>query len=173
MDLEEAALLEVGGDDAPAAFEVAVEAVAEHVAEGALGLQLGGEADLGIGCVERLGQVDGAHDLVAQLVVRKPVRPSGGHRPIDGRAQQADLDEVVEVAGLERGVLAVIGKAQELARAVGDSLHVLETEDGGEAEDGGRGAAAFRAELAELGVVRGLPKAVRDAAGGAEAEGCR
>ena len=95
-------------------------------------------------------------------------------RGIDGRAQQADLDEVVEVTGLERGVLPVVGEAQELAGAVGDALDVLAGRGWStRLRMRGRRAAAFRSKLAQLGEVGGLPEAVRDAAGRAEAEGRR
>ena len=51
--------------------------------------------------------------------MRKPPDARVARRAEECRAQQPDLDEVVEVAGLERGVLAVVGEAQELAGGSG------------------------------------------------------
>ena len=49
----------------------------------------------------------------------RPSDPALGHRVVQGGAEVAHLHEVVEVAGLEAGVLAVVGEGQQLLRDVG------------------------------------------------------
>ena len=61
----------------------------------------------------------GVEHLLGQVVVGQPVGPGVADRLVEGRSQEADLDEVVEVAGLEAGVLAVVGEGEELAGPAG------------------------------------------------------
>ena len=90
---------------------------------------------------------------------------------IDRGAQQRDEDDVVEMSGLERRVLAVVREAENLAvEFVGDArarvMHPFE--DRGD-EHGRRGAAALRRQRGEPVDVRALGKG-QFAACGAEPE---
>ena len=58
-------------------------------------------------------------------------------RPVEGRAQKANLHEIVEMAGLQRSVLAIVGEAEELARAWGEISVGAEIADGRQTQDGG------------------------------------
>ncbi len=152
-DLEQTALLEVGGGDPPASTKVDVEVVAQHVAQHLLGVGAGVELQLGVDGEVVEGQGQGGEDGVGDLVVLESVGAGLGRGLVERRPQQADLHKVVEVSGLERGVLAVVGEAQQLAglgrqRGVGP-----QAAHGREAEHGGGGAAAFGAKRGQLGEV--------------------
>ena len=99
-------------------------------------------------------EVELADDRLGELVMRKAVRPGRGDRPVQRRAQQADLDEVVEVARLEGRVLAVVGEREELARLRVERRVGAQRAHRGKPEDRGRRAAsagAERGQLAEVG----------------------
>ena len=119
-DLQQAALLQVRGGHAPAPAQVAVEAVAKYLSQGLLGIAQGLEAHLRVWLpgVQLNRQVQGRRHPLAQLVVPQPFRPGGRHRAVEGGAQLPDLHEVVEVAGLQRGILAIVGEAEQLAGGV-------------------------------------------------------
>jgi hypothetical protein len=121
VDDEEAGLLEVGLRDAPAAAEVAVEVVAEHLAQRPLGLLALQVLDGGVARVLLERQLQGLEHCAARARRGAGRSRSGGRdgAPQAG-AEERDLDEVVEVAGLERGVLAVVGEAEQLARIACD-----------------------------------------------------
>jgi hypothetical protein len=70
-------------------------------------------------------------------------------RPCDRRAQQRHTREVVEVAGLERRILAIIGEAQEFLGVFGQ-VGAAHRVDRRHREQGGRGAAPFAAEPRHL-----------------------
>ena len=91
-------------------------------------------------------------------------------RFVERRAEQADLDEVVEVAGLEAGVLPVVGEAQELRAPLGQGVLPPQLPDDRERENRGRRAPAFRAESRQLAEIGVQPEPVRDAAVQAEPE---
>src|SRR5262245_369148 len=57
-----------------------------------------------------------SHRRSSSESVRVPdaFRPGGNDRTVKSRAQQTHLDEVVEMPGLERRILPVIGKAEQL-----------------------------------------------------------
>lgn len=88
--------------------------VTEHVAKHPLGVGAGVKLQLRIDGVVLEGKVEGTEDGVGELVVLQPVGASVLGGLVEGGPQQADSDEVVEVAGLERGVLAVVGEAEQL-----------------------------------------------------------
>ena len=115
-------LLQVGVRVPPAAPLVEPYAVGEHLPERALGLlqvetaqrrlrqPLG--ADLRIRPVEAKRTLHGD----AQLVAAEPGGPGIVQSPEKTRAHEADKQKVVEVAGLQRRVLAVVGEAEQLPR---------------------------------------------------------
>ncbi len=144
-DLEQAALLEVGGGDAPAPAQVAIEPVSQHVSQGTLGLGGRGEAHLGIACVELDRQVR-AHrrPFAASTSCVMPAGSSCSRGRVQGRAQQADLDEVVEVARLEAGVLAIVGEAQQLACPLGQGRLAAQLSNGRRAKESSSPCFALR-----------------------------
>ena len=73
----------------------------------------------------------------------------------DPGAQANDLDEIVEVPGLKRGILAVVGEAQKLLVLIAIA-GIAEPVEDGEGRDRRGGAAAFAAQLGELGAFIGL-----------------
>src|SRR5205085_1090012 len=102
--------------DAPAAPEIAVDAVAEHFAEGCLRVPQTLEPDVRVASVVLERQTQGVEDFLRKLVVGDALVVSPLHRTVDRRAQQADLDEVVEMPRLERRVLPIVSEAEELPR---------------------------------------------------------
>jgi hypothetical protein len=132
FDDEQAGLFEVGLREPPAAHEVAVEAVGEHLAEHAVGVGACRSLEFlvaGVG-VER--QVQRLEHLLRDLVVGEAVGAGVGDRSPECGAQQGDLDEVVEVAGLQRGVLAVVGERQQLLGICAEFGVGAQLADGGE-----------------------------------------
>ena len=77
------------------------------------------EARRGVAGVPLEGEIQGVEDAARELVVGEALLPSLAGGPVEGGAQQAYLHEVVEVACLEGGVLAVVGEGEDLARLSG------------------------------------------------------
>lgn len=119
VDLQESRLLQVRHGDAPAALQVEVEPEGNHVPQ-SLG-RCGGQArrQVGLACVHDGLQGEGVGDPGGQLLVRDTVRARVDGGPVQRPAQFGYLDEVVEVAGLEGGVLPVVDEGEELARRLG------------------------------------------------------
>ena len=155
-----------------AALEVAVDVVADGLAESP-GRPPGR-------CTYSTAGLDG---VLLGAAARAPRRPAGraarggcpsaaafGDGAAEGRAEHGDLDEVVEVAGLQRSVLAVVGEAEELA-CIGEEILVgSQAAQGGEREKRGCRAPPLRAEGRELGEIGPLASPVAHAAGEAEEE---
>jgi hypothetical protein len=169
-DVEETALLEVREGDAPASLQVAVDAVAEDVAEGALGVGLREKPHVRVAGVGRERQAERLEDPLGQLVVLDSRGAGVDDGPVEPGAEDTDLDEVVEVARLEGRVLPVVGEAEELLRLLGEGLLRADLPDGREAEDGRGRAAPFGAERPDLSEVGHLARPVGHAALEAEAE---
>jgi hypothetical protein len=89
---------------------------------------------------------------------------------VEGRAQQRHLHEVVEVSGLQRGVLAIVGEAEELARLGPEIAVALQLDQGAHRQDGGGGTAIVDAERGQLVALRTLALGVGDPATGFQAE---
>ena len=80
---------------------------------------------------------------------------------VECRAQERDLHEVIEVARLQRGILAVVGKAQQLAR-IGVQVAVgLQLDEGSHRQNGGGGAPVVHSEGRQLEPLRSLTPRVR------------
>ena len=62
---------------------------------------------------------------IAELVLGKPLGACRAHRRERCGAQQSDKQEVVEVAGLQRGVLAIVGEAEQLAAFGGNDAPLV------------------------------------------------
>ena len=91
-------------------------------------------------------------------------------RLVQRRAQQGHLGEVVEVPGLQRGVLPVVGEAQELAGLGLEVAVALQFDERPDRQDRGGRASVVDAERRQLGALGALALGVGDAAGGLEAE---
>src|SRR5208283_474380 len=70
LDFQQSALLEVGRGDSPAALEVAVNPVADHIPHCPVGVGLLGELDTGLAGIKLERQVERLEDAECQLVVR-------------------------------------------------------------------------------------------------------
>ena len=81
------------------------------------------------------------------------------------------LDEIVEMACLEGGVLAVVGERQELAGLGGEAAILAQEMDHGQRHDGGGGGTTLRAEGGEPAEITAEPTRVGHPAGQAETEG--
>ncbi len=146
--LEQAALLQVGRGDAPAAAQVVVDAIGEHLAQGAVGLAalawnltVGSLAYSSIGRFKRLEDALRQHLVGDARLRRPPARPGTAPRAT------GHLHKIVEMAGLQRGILAVVGEAEQLARLRSQRRHPgAATRRVGEAQDGRGRAAALRGE---------------------------
>ena len=115
LDGQQPGLLEVGRGHAPAALQVPVEAVAEHVAERLLGVLARLEDRVAVAGVGLERQRDRLGHALREVVERESLDARVARRAEEPGAHHPDLDEVVEVPRLQRGVLAVVGEAQELA----------------------------------------------------------
>src|SRR5689334_22548794 len=97
-------------DDSPSAAEVLVNPVFNQFAESVanpLGL-LGARLDFGVAGEIRQAQVQGAEGLGSDIVMTKLAATV--ERIYNRGPDQADQDEIVEVAGLEGGVLPVVSE---------------------------------------------------------------
>src|SRR5271165_2796612 len=96
---------------------------------------------------------------------RTPLRLRYWPKPllVERRAKQADLDEVVEMAGLERGILAVVGETEQLLRVLLKRGILLEHADDRETQDRCGGAPAAAGERRQPAKIRiSAPGPVRD-----------
>ena len=169
-------LLEVRVRVPPAASLIEPDAVGQHLPERALGLLQVEAAQRGFdqpfGADPRVRSVEAERALLgeAQRVAAEAVRAGIVQRAEKPRADEAHEEEVVEVAGLERGVLAVVGEAEELSRvAVQPRPGAVHPAQDAADEYGGRRAAALRRERGEARAVARRP-ALGVAAAEAEAE---
>ena len=120
----DAELLEVRVRVPPAAPLIEPDAVGEHLPKRALGFlqvepaQRGFEQPFGSELRVRPVEAEGPLRPRAQLLATEPARTCILQRAEKARADQAHEEEVVEMARLERGVLTVVGEAEELPRVV-------------------------------------------------------
>ncbi len=128
---KQAALLKIWLHQAPATAQILVDAILDHVLErGAHALGVRPDHTLTRDSV--VGESKLMHRLARDPRVVEPCG-CGCNRTIDRGAQQGSAYEVVEVTGLERGILAVIGEAEQLARIVlqcGVGAHLRDRRDG-------------------------------------------
>ena len=89
-----------------------------------------------------------------------------GQGAINGRTKQGHLDKIIEVTGLERGVLPVVGETEKFAGAL---LHIglaAQFGHGGEAQQRGSRTAPLAGEtgqLAEITLAPGIDRAAVEA----------
>ncbi len=55
-------------------------------------------------------------DALGELIVPDAALPGCLNRCVEGRAHEAHFDEIVEVPGLQRGVLPIVSETEQLAR---------------------------------------------------------
>jgi hypothetical protein len=114
-DAQESAILEVRLGHPPAAREIGERAIGQdllHRPAGALEARAGFDRGL-----HPSGGRQGERLEDRRPEPRDPERCAALERPHEPRADQHRLHEIVGVPGLEGGVLAVVGEAQELGRA--------------------------------------------------------
>ena len=143
-------MLEVRVRISPPASLIEPDTVGEYLPQRALGLlqveaaQRGLEQPLGADLRVRPVEAQGALGSNTQLVAAESLRACIPQRTEEARTDKAHEEEVVEVAGLERGVLAIVGETQELSRVGTQPRHgpVHPAQHAGD-EDGGRRAPAL------------------------------
>src|SRR5207247_1267052 len=110
------------------------------------GLGARGIAQIWIGREVAEGQVESLEHRVGEALMGEAAATGAFDRAKDRGAQLTDLEEVVEVASLERRVLSVVGERQQLARLLLEGVvggEAAQPANSGEREDGGGGAAAL------------------------------
>ena len=163
LDFQQSALLEVGRGDSPSSLEVAVNPVADHIPHCLVGVGLLGELDAGLAGIKLERKIEGLEDAESQLVVRDSFGTGCQRGLVERRAKQADLNEVVEMAGLERGILAVVGETEKLLRVLLEGGILLEHADDRKAQDRRGGAPATAGESRQPAKIRiSAPGSVRD-----------
>src|SRR5208337_2995314 len=154
LDFQQSALLEVRRGDSPSSLEVAVYPVADDIPHCLVGVGLLGELDAGLAGIELEREIEGLEDAECQLVVRDSFGTGCQRGLVERGAKQADLNKVVEMAGLERGILAVVGETQKLLRMLLERGILLEHEDDRKAQDCRGGAPAAAGERRQPAEVR-------------------
>ena len=120
VEAEQAGLLQVRHRDPPAAFQVEVDAVGDHAAQRAPRYSRWLNRSAGFCANESpAARSSAAATLWATSSWHSPRSPASRGRPVQRAADLGHLDEVVEVPGLQAGVLPVVDEGQQLARLVG------------------------------------------------------
>ena len=168
---EQAGLFEVRQRDPPPALQVRVEAVLHDVAERPLRLLPCGVPGLGVLGEVGHGEPQPLGDLLRHHLMGETPRV-GGHRGVERAAELDHLHVVVEVPGLERGVLAVVHEGEELAGVLAELLRRqgLQRADDARGHHGDRRGPALLVQGGQLGEVTPANLLVRDAAPQAERE---
>jgi hypothetical protein len=151
VDRQQAELVEIGVVEAPPLAQVAHESVPEDEANGSLALLTREPDEL------RTLEILDEHRFVAPFeaqrlehqigqVLFRQGATRGLQRGDQGRTQGKQVNKVVEVAGLQCGVLPVVGEAEELARigqARGQVAFGKELSEQAQRQNGRRGRTAF------------------------------
>ena len=118
--VEQADLLQVRHRDPPAALQVEVDPQVHHVAQGGVGAPAQRRVLAGLQRVLAAVQAERAGDRGGDVVVEQAFLAVGS--PLLDAARYSaprtmvTCDEVVEVTGLQRGVLPVVDEGEQLAR---------------------------------------------------------
>ncbi len=147
---KQADVLQVRLDDPPAAAEIFVEPALCQVGERVPDIlrRAGLRVQLGVAGDVPEAETARVNDLVRHCVEGQIALPL--QRREKRRAKQGNMNEVVEVPGLERGVLAVVGEGEQLVTRAGRAARVPQERRG---QHGCRAAprlAGERGKLAEL-----------------------
>ncbi len=147
---DQAQLFEIRIVEAPAPAQVEVDSIAEDVAQGVLDLTACVSPDVRLlhvfGARTRVVAIEAQRreDRGGDFVFRKYLAGICIDRCEERAAQQKHLDEVVEVPGLQRCVLPVIGEAENLLCFVAEiSVLFVEIAQRAEGEHRGGRAATF------------------------------
>ena len=149
---DHAELLQVRIRVPPAASLIEPDAVGQYLPQRALGLLQVEAAERGLqqplGANLRVRPVEAERALLgdSKLVAAEPVRAGILECAEKARADEADEEEVVEVAGLERRVLTVVGEAEDLSRVAVHRRGCVHPAQCAPDQHGGRRAAALRRE---------------------------
>ena len=160
---DHAELLQVRVRVPPAASLIEPDAVGQHLPQRALGLLQVEAAECRLqqplGADLRVRPVEAERALLgdSKLVAAEPVRTGILKCAEKARADQADEEEVVEVAGLECRVLAVVGEPEQLSRVTVHRRRCVHPAQCAADEHGGRRAAALRRERGEARAVARRP----------------
>ena len=179
LDVEEATLLEVWHREPPASLHVEEHTVGENVTHGALRALLDVELGVGLGRVKlesrsrREARFEGVEEPLRKVSILDAFGTGLRDGGVEAAADEGHLHEVVEVAGLEGGVLAVVGKAQELLCAGLELALFLEVGDEARGDERRGTGTAAETDLAEHWPVSTAALVVRDATGRAELERAR
>ena len=169
--VQQAGLLEVRHRDAPTSLQVQIEAVLHQFTQCPLGARAGSvDGFRGGGVVGEL-QAKGVHHLAGDALVSQAAG-RGLHGGVQGAAELGDLDEVVEVTGLQAGVLPIVDKGQQLT-GIGGELgwrDLAQGADQARRQHRHRRAAALGVQGDQLGEVPAPSLLVADLAGQAERE---
>ncbi len=155
VDAQQPGLLQVGHRDPPAADQVAVEPEAHHLAE-----------RLVRGLAQRRRWID-RNGVLAEVepelvdhrlghgLVREAARAGVGGSVVQRAPKQGNQNEVVEVTGLQRGVLAVVDEGQQLPRrrrqlGVGDGAQAADHAGSDHRHGRGTPFGRQRSQLGEL-----------------------
>ena len=179
LDVEQAALLEVWHRQPPASLHVEEDTVGENIAHGALRALLNVELGVGLGRVElegrsrREARLKGVEEALRKVSILDAFGTGLRDGGVEAAADEGHLHEVVEVAGLEGGVLAVVGEAQELLGAGLELALLLEVGDEACRDERRSAGTAAETDLAENGPISTAALMVGDATGRAELERAR
>jgi hypothetical protein len=111
-----------------------IEAVADDVTEGPVSLELCLELQVGVFRVAGKRERYGFEDLLREDLVAQTTRFRGAGLQESG-AEKANLHKIVEVTSLQRGILPVVSKAEQLAGTGLESLLLTEMADRRQAEN--------------------------------------
>ena len=165
-----AAVLEIRRGDSPTTLQVAIEIVIDDTAQGVVGGVLRRAAHLRVSRVSSNRSCMASKTLARKLSVAQSRAAPFLGRFVKCRRKQRYLGEIVEVPGLQRGVLAVVGEAQELAGLGFEVSVALQFDQRADRQDGGRRASVVNAKGRQLGALGALGLGVGDAARGIETE---
>src|SRR5215831_7265891 len=105
--------------------------------------------------------------------MREAFLPSAICRLEQGGAQQADFNEIVEMACLQRSILAIVRERQKLARVGGYGVFTAQMSNSGEAQYCCRSTSPLSSQRCELREISSCSPPIRDTATETEPERCR
>ena len=112
--------------EAPATAQIGPDPVRQNPGKGLLGLAAAHSARIGVqhpvpsGGLIGSSKSQGLSDTEAYFVIAESIRPGIENGAQCRAAQKTDKQEVVEMSGLKRGILAVVGETEQLALVIGN-----------------------------------------------------
>jgi len=83
--------------------------------QGFFGFLFSQKSHIWVDSIKSLWQIECCKDFLCQFIVAYSINPGITDRTIEGRADETDFDEVVEMSGLQRGILTVVGEAEKFS----------------------------------------------------------